>query len=381
MSDAGIRGVSHPVSSPTEEARDAAGGSPLIPEPVVRHGPDPRAGGLLREGGRRRQPHGRPAPVQARAPAQARAAAIVTGAAGAGAGQAGGSIGTGAGGDGVLASCPTTAITPTPLRRLTKFEYANTVRNLLGVDTTPRQRSARRRGHGRLQQQRGRADGVVAARGEVRAGVGGAGEVGGEEPVDADGRCNTTTKTRGRLRAGFREHLRAARVPAAGRPTEDRQILMAAYSAGRTGGSYAEGIEVMIRAALQSAHFLYRLETTAPASATAQLVPLCAVRAGVAAVVPDLGGGPGRRAAGRRRARRAGRQDGRGDEGARDARRSEGAGGDHRLLQPVDRDQPPRHHEQGRRAVPGVLRRRARRDEGGDARVRASTCCGRATTS
>jgi len=31
---------------------------------------------------------------------------------------------------------------------------------------------------------------------------------------------------------------------------------------------------VMVRAALQSAHFLYRLETTAPASATAQLVPL-----------------------------------------------------------------------------------------------------------
>ncbi len=49
---------------------------------------------------------------------------------------------------------------------------------------------------------------------------------------------------------------------------------MAAYTAGRTGGSYAEGIEVMIRAALQSAHFLYRLETTAPASATAALVPL-----------------------------------------------------------------------------------------------------------
>ena len=36
---------------------------------------------------------------------------------------------------------------------------------------------------------------------------------------------------------------------------------MTAYAAGRTGGSYAEGIEVMIRAALQSPHFLYRLET------------------------------------------------------------------------------------------------------------------------
>src|SRR6185436_11830091 len=56
----------------------------------------------------------------------------VAGAAGAGAG-----VVTGTAGDGALATCPTTAATPTPLRRLTKFEYANTARNLLGVDTTP----------------------------------------------------------------------------------------------------------------------------------------------------------------------------------------------------------------------------------------------------
>ena len=49
---------------------------------------------------------------------------------------------------------------------------------------------------------------------------------------------------------------------------------MAAYAAGRTGGSYAEGIEVMIRAALQSPHFLYRLELTAPSDPKATLVPL-----------------------------------------------------------------------------------------------------------
>ena len=45
---------------------------------------------------------------------------------------------TGTGGTtGTVAACPTTAITPTPLRRLTRFEYANTVRNLLNVDATP----------------------------------------------------------------------------------------------------------------------------------------------------------------------------------------------------------------------------------------------------
>src|SRR3954466_5917696 len=49
---------------------------------------------------------------------------------------------------------------------------------------------------------------------------------------------------------------------------------MAGKRAGRTGGSYAEGIEVMIRVALQSAHFLYRLGTTPPADANTKLVPL-----------------------------------------------------------------------------------------------------------
>ena len=103
----------------------------------------------------------------------------------------------------------------------------------------------------------------------------------------------------------------------------------------------------MIRAALQSPHFLYRLETTAPASASAQLVPLSQYELASRLSFLIWGVGPGRRAARRRRARRAGRP-GRtvAAQGARDARRSEGARGDHRLLQPVDRHQPPRHHDQ-----------------------------------
>jgi hypothetical protein len=55
---------------------------------------------------------------------------------------------------------------------------------------------------------------------------------------------------------------------------QDEQLLMAAYTAGRTGGSHVEGIEVMIRAALQSPHFLYRLEITPPAGAGQLLIPL-----------------------------------------------------------------------------------------------------------
>ena len=49
---------------------------------------------------------------------------------------------------------------------------------------------------------------------------------------------------------------------------------MTAYRAGRTGGSHAEGIEVMIRAALQSPDFLYRLEPPTGAEAGQRMVPL-----------------------------------------------------------------------------------------------------------
>src|SRR4051812_48143719 len=59
-------------------------------------------------------------------------AGVVTGTAGSnGAGTAGSS-----GGSDALAACPSTEVTPTPLRRLTRFEYANTTRNLLGVNST-----------------------------------------------------------------------------------------------------------------------------------------------------------------------------------------------------------------------------------------------------
>lgn len=42
--------------------------------------------------------------------------------------------------------------------------------------------------------------------------------------------------------------------------TEDETALLTAYGFGRDGGSYAEGIEVMLRAILQSPHFIYRVE-------------------------------------------------------------------------------------------------------------------------
>ena len=190
----------------------------------------------------------------------------------AGAGQAGGSVGTGAGGDGALASCPTTAITPTPLRRLTKFEYANSVRNLLGVDTAPVNDLPADEVTDGFNNNAGVLT-VSSLHAEKYVLVSEALAKSAVKSLSTLAPCNTATKTEDACALDFANAFgrRVFRRPVT---DQDRQILMAAYSAGRTGGSYAEGIEVMVRAALQSAHFLYRLETTAPASATAPLVPL-----------------------------------------------------------------------------------------------------------
>jgi hypothetical protein len=183
-----------------------------------------------------------------------------------------GSTATGTAGTGVLATCPTTAITPTPLRRLTKFEYANSARNLLGVTPT--------------------ATADLPAD-EVTEGFNNNAGVLTVSPLHAEkyvlvsealakeavknlatltGNCNTATRGEDGCAMDFATAFgrRAFRRPTT---AEDRTALMAAYTAGRTGGTYAEGIEVMIRAALQSPHFLYRLETTTP-TATAAIVPL-----------------------------------------------------------------------------------------------------------
>jgi len=192
----------------------------------------------------------------------------VAGAAGAGAG-----VVTGTAGDGALATCPTTAATPTPLRRLTKFEYANTARNLLGVDTTPvndlpadEVTDGFNNNAGVLTVSSLHAEKyVLVSEALAKAAV--------KNLSTLTGGCNTTTKGEDACATEFANSFgrRAFRRAVT---DQDRQMLMAAYTAGKTGGSYAEGIEVMVRAALQSAHFLYRLETTAPANPSAPLVPI-----------------------------------------------------------------------------------------------------------
>ncbi len=168
--------------------------------------------------------------------------------------------------------CPSAALTRTPLRRLTRFEYANSARQLLNVDTSfvselPVDEVT---------------DGfnnnaavltVSALHAEKYVLVSEALANAAVKNLAALVACDTTTKGEPACAAEFAKGFgrRAFRRPIT---AAEEQLFQAAYTAGRTDGSFAEGIEVMIRAALQSSHFLYRLETTTPASTATPLVPL-----------------------------------------------------------------------------------------------------------
>ncbi len=161
----------------------------------------------------------------------------------------------------------------TPLRRLTRTEYTNSVRDLLNVDVSAAADLP--------------ADEVTNGF-DNNASVLTVSSLHAEKYVLVSetlaklatqnlsaltGGCDTAAKGEDACALAFAKSFgrRAFRRPTT---AEDERQLLAAYAAGRDGGSYAEGIEVMIRAALQSPNFLYRLELTPPADATATRIPL-----------------------------------------------------------------------------------------------------------
>jgi hypothetical protein len=197
-----------------------------------------------------------------------------TGTGGTGTGGTSGIAGTANGGGGAVAptvaDCPTAALAGTPLRRLTRFEYANSVRDLLGVDPAPAAELP--------------ADEVTnsfdnnalvltvsSLHAEKYVLVS---EVLAKQAVQSLSYISTcpTSMSEDACALDFARTFgrRAFRRPIT---AEDETMLLAAYAAGKTGGTHLEGMEVMIRAALQSPNFLYRFETTTPAGAAA-LVPL-----------------------------------------------------------------------------------------------------------
>jgi hypothetical protein len=196
-----------------------------------------------------------------------------------GSGNGGSGSGPGIGGDSgppptATATCPTQPVPRTPLRRLTRLEYKNAVHDLLNVDASAAADLP--------------ADEITNSF-DNNAAVLTVSELHAEKYVlvsealaklavkDLPGLvgCDVAATGEEACARGFAARLgrRAFRRPTT---PADEQSLMAAYDAGRTGGSYAEGIEVMVRAALQSPDFLYRLETTSPANAGATQVPLSA---------------------------------------------------------------------------------------------------------
>ena len=161
----------------------------------------------------------------------------------------------------------------TPLRRLTRTEYTNSVRDLLNVDVTATADLP--------------ADEVTNGF-DNNAGVLTVSSLHAEKYVLVSealaklavqnlsaltGACDTASKGEDACALAFAKSFgrRAFRRPTT---AEDERQLIAAYTAGRTDGSYAEGIEVMVRAALQSPNFLYRIEVTPAADPNAKRIPL-----------------------------------------------------------------------------------------------------------
>jgi hypothetical protein len=188
------------------------------------------------------------------------------------------------------AACPTVQVARTPLRRLTRFEYANTVRDLLNVDPSAANELPVDEVTDGFNNNAGVLT-VSALHAEKYVLVSEALAKAAVKAVTTLTGCDAAAKGEDVCAAEFARNFgrRAFRRPTT---AADEQLLMAAYSAGKTGGTYAEGIEVMIRAALQSTHFLYRLETTTPTSASAKLVPLSQFELGTRLSYLIWGSGP-----------------------------------------------------------------------------------------
>jgi hypothetical protein len=193
----------------------------------------------------------------------------------AGAGGTSGSVGEG--GTGAIVpsvdACPSQEIAPTPLRRLTRFEYANTVRHLLEVDAAPALDLPADEVTNGFDNNSAILT-VSALHAEKYILVSEAlAKTAVQNLAALTASCDTTSK--GEEGCALEFAKRFGRL-AFRRPTTapDEQLLMTAFTAGRDGADFSRGIEVMIRAALQSPHFLYRLETTSPAGAATPLLPL-----------------------------------------------------------------------------------------------------------
>lgn len=174
------------------------------------------------------------------------------------------STGSGPGPEVTHPECDVTGRLPAPQRRLTRFEYNNTVRDLLGTTLTPADQFPPDEIAGGFNNN---ASVLTVSSLHAEKYLLAAEALASEavtknlaklvpcDPAAINGKVDQEEACARQFVQTFgRRAYRRALTP------QDVDRLMRAYAAGRTGGSFSEGIEVVIRAALQSPNFLYRLE-------------------------------------------------------------------------------------------------------------------------
>ncbi|XXX82399.1 DUF1592 domain-containing protein [Sorangium sp. So ce134] len=183
-----------------------------------------------------------------------------------------------ASGQGDPQACGGTERIVAPQRRLTRFEYNNTVRDLLGTSLTPADQFPADEIAGGFNNNAAvltvsalHAEKYLLAAEELAAEA-----VAGDlskllpcDPAAVEGQIEAED-------ACARQFVETFGRRAYRRPLTPQEVdrLMRAYTAGRTDGSLREGIEVVIRAALQSPKFLFRLELRHDLDDSAQKVRL-----------------------------------------------------------------------------------------------------------
>lgn len=176
------------------------------------------------------------------------------------------------------AACGVTERIPAPQRRLTRFEYNNTVRDLLGTSQTPAEQFPVDEVAGGFNNNASvltisplHAEKYLLAA-ESLAAEAVAGDLSRLLPCDPAAVEGNVAQEEACARRFIEQFgRRAYRRPLA---PADVDRLMRAYAAGRTDGSLREGVEVVIRAVLQSPRFLFRLELRHDLDATSPRVRL-----------------------------------------------------------------------------------------------------------
>lgn len=160
--------------------------------------------------------------------------------------------------------CPSSGIEPgpSPLRRLTRFEYNNTVRDLLGTALQPAETFAKE------EESLGFNNNAYALNVtllHVEQWMEASETLSGAANLDALLPCQPTSGTEA---ACARQFIESFGKRAWRRPLEAGEVtrLLAVYQAGRDRKDFLTGIRMTLQAFLQSPFFLYRVETGTPSA-------------------------------------------------------------------------------------------------------------------